>query len=72
MFVSLSAALVQACGFGQKRERRTALWQCRGMERETKKRRKGRWVAAYEAINKDEVKSSGHRRGAYIIASSKE
>lgn len=30
MFVSLSAALVQACGFGEEKERMTALWRRRG------------------------------------------
>lgn len=32
MFVSLSAALVQACGFGEDKQRRTALWWRRGMD----------------------------------------
>lgn len=37
MFVSLSAALVQACGFGEEKERRTALWRCGGMGTEERR-----------------------------------
>lgn len=38
MFVSLSAALLQACGFGEVKEKRTALWRCRGMEMDVEDR----------------------------------
>lgn len=41
MFVSLSAALVQACGFGEEKERRTAQEDGDGDGGETGQRRGG-------------------------------
>lgn len=72
MFVSLSAAPVQACGFGEEKERWTALWRCRrtGMEERQDKgeeRRRGRRISAEETINRDEVKSSCQGKEDCII-----
>ncbi len=67
MFVSLSAALVQACGFGKEKERRTALWWRGGMEMEMEERwDKGKeermMYFSVTSINGAEVKSSGRGR----------
>lgn len=39
MFVSLSAALVQACGFGEEKKRRDSVVAAQGMEMEMEERR---------------------------------
>lgn len=61
MFVSLSAALVQACGFGEKREVDSVVaLQADGNGRETGQKRGGEEdvFQPEETINRHEVKSS--------------
>lgn len=78
MFVSWSAAPVQACGFGEERERRTEWWRRRGTEpdeeRRQDKRRGGEddVFQPEQAINRTEVKGACQGKEVYVILCSEE